>query len=428
MKKGIVLVAGMALSLGSFAQKSKIYTAKEYLRNGDMKKALSSIDEAVASESTKADGDAWFTRGEIYEKWAESEPTNAEAQKESLRSYIKVLEVKPNFTPDQIDYKLLRVAYKAYNSGVEAYGKQPAGDYEKAIQQFSQVTDIRDINGGKHFANNKKFDTISGMALKFQALSAYYAQKNELAMTLLTKAKNNPVSRDPFVYSTLIDIYSTAKDDANAEKMIEEAKTAFPKSVEIQKQEMNFYSRTGKTDLLLKKMEEAVQKDPDNPLMQYNLGILYGSMANPTDNAGKPKDKPANAKEYEAKAEMAYKMAIDADPTKPEYSYNLGALYFNNAADITRQMNAISGTSPAENKKYEGLKLLRTEQFTKSLPYFQKSYDLLSPKAAEPAKMNADDAATYRSSLIALQTIYEVMGQSEKGDQIQKKLNALNGQ
>src|SRR5690606_14875113 len=112
---------------------------------------------------------------------------------------------------------------------------------------------------------------------------------------------------------------------------------------------------------------------------------------------------PANSKELEAKAEMAYKMAIDGDPNKAEYVYNLGALYFNNAADITNQMNAVTGTTDADNKKYDALKALRLTQFTKGLEYFQKSYNLLKPKSD---KLNAEDAATYRDTLLALKTIY----------------------
>jgi Flp pilus assembly protein TadD len=423
MKKTLVLMAGIAVSISTFAQRAKVNTANEYLRDGDIKNAVKSINEAVASESTKGDGDAWFTRGEIYEKLGEAEPTNTEAFTESTRSYIKVLEVKPGFEKDKIDYKLLRVAYKGYNNGVEAYGRQTP-DYNRAYEQFKTVVDIREVNDGKHFAANKKFDTIAALALKYQALSAFYNKKTDLAMAALIKAKNNPVARDAYIFSTLIDLHTQNHDDAAAEKTIDEAKAAFPKNAEILRQEMNFYSRTGKTDLLIQKMEDAAKKDPDNPLLQYNLGVLYGNMANPQDESGQGKEKPANAKEYEAKAEMAYKMAIDADPTKADYVYNLGAMYFNNAADITRQMNAIKGTTAEDNKKYEGLKVKRTEQFTKALPYFQKSYDLLNPKAE--GKMESEDATTYKGTLIALQTIYEVMGQGEKGDEMQKKIDAFN--
>lgn len=421
MKKGVIIIAACTMATAAFAQKSKIYTAKEYMRNGDMKKAVIAINEATTSESTKADGDAWFTRGEVYEKLSETDPT---AVDESAKSYMKVLEVKPSYDKEMIDYKLKRIAFKSYNTGVTAYsGDVGAGvkaDYESAYKSFQQVVEIRDVNGGKHFAADKKFDTVAGQALKFQALSAFYGKKDDVVVSILNKAKSNLIARDPFIYSTLIDIYTEKKDDASVEKILEEAKGVYPKNAEISRQEMNYYSRVGKTDVLVAKMEEAVKTDPDNPLLQYNLGVLYGALANPIDEKGELK-RPANAKDYEAKAEMAYKLAIDADPNKPEYHYNLGALYFNNAADINHQMSKL-GTTDAENKKYDALKVTRNALFTKGLPYFQKAYDLLSPKVAS---LNTDDKATYRSSLTALQNIYEALGQGEKGTEMSKKLKEL---
>jgi hypothetical protein len=420
MKKIIFAMTLLVIAGAASAQKAKVYTAKEYMRNGDMKKAIISINEAVANEKTITDGDAWFTRGEIFEKLAETDPTAVE---ESSKSYMKVLEVKPNFDKDVIDSKLIRIAYKAYNAGVASYAENNTNGgtahYDAAFKSFQQVVDIREINGGKHYAANKKFDTIAGQALKFQALSAFYAKKDDLALTTLIKAKNNATARDPYIFSTLVDIYAAKGDNSSIEKTLDEAKVLYPKNAEISRQEMNYYLRAGKSELLIQKMEEAVKTDPDNSLLQYNLGVLYGSIANPVDDKGEPKEKPANSKDLEKKAEMAYKMAIDADPTKAEYAYNLGALYFNNAADLTKKMNAISGTSDADNKKYDGLKTLRLAEFTKGLPYFQKSYDLLNPKAAA---LNADDKNTFRSTIIALQNIYDALGQAEKSDAMAKKI------
>lgn len=423
MKKIIIALSVLAISMGATAQKAKIYTAKEYMRDGDVKKALIAINEATTSESTKADGDAWFTRGEIYEQLAE---TDATALSESTKSYMKVLEVKPNYNKDLIDNKLIRIVQKSYNAGVTAYagdpGKNQASDYDAAIKSFQQVIDIRQINGGAHFASNKWLDTVAGQALKFQSLSAFYSKKDEeLALSTLLKASKNPIAREAFIFSTIIDIYTAKNDNASVEKTIDEAKSLYPKNADIARLEINYYLRTNKTDALVKKMEEAVKADPDNSILQNNLGILYGNLANPVDQSGNSTAKPANSKELEAKAEMAYKLAIDADPTKAEYSFNLGALYYNNATDIGKKMNDL-GTSEAENKKYDALKVLRTAELTKSLPHFQKSYDLLNPKAAS---LSPDDMNTFRSTLMAMQGIYEVLGQKEKSETIAKRIAEL---
>lgn len=420
MKKSILLLSALAVSMASMAQKAKIFTAKEYLRDEDYKKAVETINEAVNSESTKANPEAWFTRGLIYSKVAEKNPADAEAVKESTQSYIKVLEVDPKYDPETIDPLLLNIAIKNYNAGSVAYNDQ---HFDQAFDNFKMVVDIRQLNNGKHFAANKRFDTIAAQALKYQAMSAYHGGKETEAAELLQKAKKNPAMKDPTVYAVLIDLFNKQKNDAEVVKTIDEAKALFPKSPEIQRREINYYSSTGKNDILVKKLEESVAKDPNDPTLQYMLGVTYNNLANPVDADGKPLPRPANAEEMQKKAEEAYKYAIDSDPNKAEYSYNLAAMYFNNAALVTAKMNEITGTSAADNKKYDALKASRNELFMKSLPHFQKAYDLLNANAGS---LKGEDVITYEETLKALQNIYSVMGQNEKASEMGKKLEEMN--
>jgi tetratricopeptide (TPR) repeat protein len=416
MKKTVLLMSAMAMSWGTFAQKA-INTAKEYLRDDEFAKAQQTIDEALKTETYKSNPDAWFARGEIFEKWAEKDKTNTNLLEEAFNSYMKVLEVKPDFTADKIDPKLLRAVNIANNAGTLSYNK---GDYAAAAKNFKIVSDVHDLNGGKHF-KNKQFDTLTAQAVKFQGISNLNQKKYDEALAIFLKAKENPISREVYVYTVLIDIYTEKKDDANVEKTLQEARALFPKDNEITRQEINYYSRTGKTDLLVKKLEDAIAKDPDNSVLHYNLAILYANLANPVDpKTSKPMTPPANAEELIKKSETAYKMAIDADPTKPDYYYNLGALFFNKASEIGERMNAITGTTAEDDRKYEALRVQRSEQFTKALPHFQKAYDLL---AAQPEAKRDND--TYRNTMIALQNIYSVMGQQEKADDITSKLDAM---
>lgn len=425
MKKSAFILAALSLSIAVNAQKSKIYTAKEYMRNGDMKKAITAIDEAVANEKTSTDGEAWFTRGEVYEKLAE---TDATAIGESSKSYMKVLEVKPGYDKNEIDPKLMRIAYKAYNAGVMAMNGEPAKEikpnYDAAYSQFQEVVDIRNINNGKHFEANKKFDTIAAQAQKFQGLSAFYGKKNDLALTALNKAKANPAISDVYIYTALIDIYAEKNDNANLEATFDEAKKKFPKNDQLTNQEIAYYQRVNKVDILIKKMEEAIKADPNNDMLQFNLGALYSNMANPRDAKGELAEKPANSKDLEAKAVNAYKYAIDGNPNIADYHFNLGVLYFNNAADISKKMNAITGMSDAENKKYEALKKLRSQEYTNSLPSIQKSYDILSAKI-NAGTITEEEKVTYRGTLTALRAIYNDFGQAEKSAEISKKIAEL---
>lgn len=112
--------------------------------------------------------------------------------------------------------------------------------------------------------------------------------------------------------------------------------------------------------------------------------------------------------------------AIQAQPENAIYNFNLGALYFNMAADLNAQMNAITGTSAAENKKYDELKSDRDKMFSKALPFMEKTNEILGPKAET---LTGEDRSTYRSSLIALKELYARKNQTDKVTEIKKKLD-----
>lgn len=417
MKKVMLVFSAFAFSVGASAQKAKIYTAKEYMKDGDMKKAISVIDEAVNSDATRNSGEAWFTRGEIFERMGDKDSASIE---ESKNSYLKVVEVDPKFDKQLINSKLSRIAKLAYNKGVEAYNAQ---NYAAAEKYYGSVAAIYGLNGGKQFAGDEEFKKIAISAQRFEAYSAVSRAKDEHAISLLEKIKSNPDFREPYTYVALIDAYAEKKDNAAVERTIAEGKTAYPKDEQINARELNYYANSGDNSMFIKKLEESAQKDPNNAILQFNLAVAYGNAASPRDTNGTLLNRPANAKELEQKAETAYKLAIDADPSNTDYVYNLGAFYYNKAADITTRMNEL-GTSEAENRKYDEMKAARTREYQKALPHLQKAYDILSVKK-DKKTINQDQLQTYMGALVALQAIYDDFGQKDKSAIIAAKLDEL---
>jgi Tfp pilus assembly protein PilF len=168
---------------------------------------------------------------------------------------------------------------------------------------------------------------------------------------------------------------------------------------------------------LVKKLEEASAKDPNNADLHFNLATTYLSIANPKD--GK---KPANSAELYTKSEESFTRAIKASPDNSGFNYNFGALYFNQATDFNDQINAITGSSKADQDKYESLKAKRDGLFAKAAPYFEKSYSVLSPN---DAKLQGEDLRTYKSTVIALNKIYILQGKTEKASEMKKILDTL---
>ena len=263
----------------------------------------------------------------------------------------------------------------------------------------------------------KQFDTVAADAALTMANSAYYAKKYDEAIPLLTNAKNNPITKSPSVYQCLTDAYKQVNDSKNKFATIEEGRAAFPDDVTLRNYELNYYIESGKQDELIKKLEDASAKEPNNSDLLFNIATTYLGMANPKD--GK---KPANAAELTAKSEDAFQRALKLAPENAGYNYNFGALYFNQATDINDQMNTITGSSAADLKKYDDLKAKRDALFIKSSPYFEKAYSVL---AGNESSLKGEDMKTYKSTLLALSRVYATQSKLDKSTEMKKKYDSL---
>src|SRR5690606_3365001 len=190
----------------------------------------------------------------------------------------------------------------------------------------------------------------------------------------------NPIVKGEELYSVLLQAYESSNNESAMMKTIAEARKGFPNNKNFVNAELHYYIKTGRQDELIKKLEEAVAADPKNDELLFNLASSYDNMANPRDASGKELAKPANHAELVKKAAEMYDKALAIKPNEPGYIYNRGTLYFNDGVQLNKLMNAITGMSAAEQKKYEDLKVKRDDQFAKALPYFEKLYTALDGK------------------------------------------------
>jgi predicted Zn-dependent protease len=273
---------------------------------------------------------------------------------------------------------------------------------------------------GKRFEgmpDSKSFDTLAANAYQTLGNSYYYNEKYADAIPYLLKVKNNPITKSPTAYENIIYAYQKTGNKAEEQAMIQEGRKAFPDDVTIKHMELNTLMASGRQEELIKSLEESAVKEPGNADILFNLATTYLGMANPKD--GK---KPANAADLVAKSEDAFLRALKIAPDNPGYNYNLGALYYNQATDINEQMNAITGTSAADNAKYDGLKVKREAMFGKSMPYFEKAYTTLKANAAN---LSGDDKNTYRSCMIALKEVYARVNQMDKSKAMKAEYDAF---
>lgn len=422
MKKSILIIAALGISYLGVAQDKYVVSALTALKGGNLEEAKQDIDKAAASPETKDKPKTLLAKGQIYfqmqydPKLAPSNP-----YREGTQALIKLAELKPDYEKTTVDQLLLNGGYRYYNDGVRIYNDKSTGNgkFEQATEFMKNVIKVHDLNNGKRFEQMgkiKEFDTIMSGAYLIMANSAYYTGKYDEAIPLLVKVKNNPITKSPSVYECLIDANNKQKNNAEAYNVIEEARKAFPNDVTLRNYELNYYIQSGKMEDLIKKLEEAAAKEPDNSDILFNIATTYLSMTNPKD--GK---KPANVAELYAKSEDAYQRAIKIAPDNGGYNYNFGALYFNQATDINDQMNALS-TTPADAKKYDELKAKRDGLFAKSMPYFEKAYATFT---ANETSLKGEDLRTYKQTLLALKEVYARQSKMDKSAEMKKKYDAI---
>lgn len=422
MKKFVLIVAGLSMGVTGFAQKSQIRSAKNYLGEKNFEKAKAAIEEAVTSDDTKDDPYAWATRGFIY-LTMQQEPANADKDyyNEAGKSYKKVVQLKPDYEKEDVNNKLFSIALYNFNAGITSYNAQA---YDKSGKNFAEIVEIHDLEGGKRFTGKNwvTFDTIAKQAAVYQGYGAYYSNKYDEAAPILEQLKNDPIVGASNIYLMLADIYEAKKDEANLMAILAEGRKQYPNDKTLVNRELNVFIKAGKSDQLVTKLEDAIKADPNNADLLFTLGIAYDGMANPKDAKGTDLPKPANYAEVFTKAEQAYMNTLKV-ADKADYNYNLGALYFNRAVLLNEQMNAITGTSAADMKKYDGLKAQRDEWFSKALPYLDKTVTLLD---ADAASLKAEDKNTYMGALVAAKEIYAKQNKLDKATEYKKKLEAVN--
>jgi thioredoxin-like negative regulator of GroEL len=422
MKKGILFMATLTLgmSVKTVAQDRYVVSANVALQQGNLEEAKENIDKAIANPETSEKPKALYTKAQVYNALNASDKYKAiHAYRECAQALTKLAEIKPEYEKKNVDQLLVFCSYYYYNDGVKAYNDKEAADhYTEAADLMKNIVKIRNLNGGNRFSSFEKvksLDTISANAGMIIANSTYYAGKTEEAIPLLISVKNNPITRSPGIYAELIEAYTKTNNLPQEAATIQEARAAFPDDEHIKTAELNYYIVSGKQDDLTKKLEEEAAKQPDNAEIQISLATAYSSLANPKEGKA-----PANSAELYEKAEAAFKKSVALKPDNAEYNYYTGVFYYNRAKGVNDEMNAITGSSDADMKKFDALKAKRDGYFEQALPYIEKAYTLYDAKAAT---LKDNEFKLYKASMQALNQIYLIQNKMDKAEAMKKKMS-----
>jgi tetratricopeptide (TPR) repeat protein len=380
MKKLLVLF-GVLLSLQTYAQKSAIQTAINYLGYGELDKAKTAIDGAAVNETTIGLAKTWNIRSRVYTAILESKDPKYAALKEgaideALKSYEKTMELDAKKEYEDENKPRLYYASSQYmNDGVDAFKD---GKYEMALAKFKKSSDI----------SSKYLGRTDTLALFNAALAADKGGKTQEAMGYYNQLTDMNYG-GARTFTLLSQMQLQQKDTAAALVTINKGRQKYPDDNNLIIQGLNIYLSSGRDKEAFDQLDAAIAKDPNNANLHYAKGTL-------ADKLGKGD-----------LASASYKKALEIKPDFFDAAYNLGAMYFNQAAELANKANDIPANKVAE---YEAAKKKFEAKFKEAQPYLEMAHSL-----------NSKDEATMQS----LRQLYGRIGDMQKATEIKKKLDAL---
>lgn len=429
MRKMFVALLGLLLSAG-FVQAQEegaklakgagkaltSYNIDPSNNKAKLDEAKQKIDEALAFSDAQAMTSAWITKGDIYNsilnrdlaqriRTPDAPLTGDNDALVAFEAYKKGYEIATKkFEKSDAVKGVSEMQGQLINIGVTKY---EAGEYEKAFNSFRaslQSHELMTANGATSFFDDQtKYDEqmyITGLAAM---LAKRYSDALPYFSNLYAKGSDKPA-----IYEGLYTCQIELGDKEGAAKTLAEGRKKFPEDPGLLFAEINEYLKAGNLDELTTRLKQAIAQEPSNIGLYITLGNVYDNLYQREQAA----NNAAKATEYFNEAKTNYSQATQKDPKNSDANYALGALYYNKAAFLTQELNAMpEDFSSAGMKKYNTKKDEVMAMFELALPYFQKAENL------DPNDMN---------TLIALSEIY-ARKEDEQSLEFKKRLEVVKG-
>jgi Tfp pilus assembly protein PilF len=356
-----------------------------------LEEAQQSIEKAMTMDGAKKMPEAWSAQAAIYQFIANNElsirqklevesqlATSGDATKMApveytfkspdapnlaFKGYSKAFELTEKKSSQSKLIKELEITSRHLNDiGLYSYENK---DYKSAYRLFNSLVAANalvEANGGKPLLDDA--DKVENMTF-YAGLAAQYGDMNDESIVIFKKLHAQG-SKKIEVYDALFKA-NIGKDDAAAIKYLEEGRAIDPENINLLFSEINYYLKNGQYDILEGKLQEAMNKEPNNASLRAVMGNVYN------DFYKKEKD-PVKATEHFVKAEDYYRQALEINDKSFEALYSLGELNYNRAAGLVLKYNGLPLT--ATQREADALKGEYQTAFDKALPYFLKADDL----------------------------------------------------
>jgi tetratricopeptide (TPR) repeat protein len=380
--------------------------------------AYNAIEAAMQKADNKNDVDAHLIKGEVYTEIA------------NQLNVVRTTNIKQAVLPDvdQPGVVAARAFLKAYELAEKRGDKKDAVKGLQTLQTILSSLGVYELRNQLYPASYANFMASLDVHSKLKELGEdsvldaeeqlvldqqYYGGLAAILMENYAAAKPLFVTLveaeydDPGVYDAMYKIIAAEDSPQAAYTYLEQGREKFPDDVALLFTEINYYLATNELDVLIDKLEQAIEAEPKNVSLYATMGNVYDNLYQRAAEEGND----AKAQEYFDKALDYYNQAIEVDPNFADAYYSMGALYYNRAAVKTQQLTALADDFSKEGqKKYEALKAEVDKEFAAALPHFKEA------EKRNPGELN---------TLIALKEIYARQNDFETSNVFKDRLERV---
>jgi tetratricopeptide (TPR) repeat protein len=384
---------------------------------GKLKEGLEAINAALDLSEGQADPVAWNLKGQILTEVASQYvtirqlgfgdpamlPEVDDIGQQAIKAFAKALELSQK-RPDirNANKGLQNLQSIVSNYGIYQFEEQ---NFDEALSSFTAAIEAHELL--KKQEEKSTLDNEEELHNQYFIAGVAALQTNNLdhAKTYFQKLYDKKYDR-PTVYEAMYKIKSES-DLEGAYAYLEEGRQRYPDDVSLLFTDINHALRTNQLDKLLTKLEDAIEKEPENVSLYTTMGSVYDQLY----QQAAAKDNDEEETLYFNKALEYYEKALELDPSNFDATYSVGTLYYNKAAVMSLELNKLADDYSREGtRRYEALRAKVFEQFDLALPYFQRC-----------EKINPNDANT----LIALKEIYARKDQLDVSEEFRKRLETV---
>jgi len=415
MKNRVIIAFAFLISTLTFAQKKELKAVEKAIKSNNYSEAktgLSQVESMLSGVDSKTKSQYYFLKAQSF--YANGAGSNADIDTalESLSQVTEGYQTEVTELKQNMVSNLLTKGNAAYEKKEYAIA---SNDFEHAYRASVKDTvylyyaaatavNLQDYDRALNLYKELKDLGYTGIEQQFYATNVETGEEDILdknTRDLYVKAKSHikpgerkTESKKSEIVKNIALIYVSKNDNDNALAAMQEARAESPDDINLLLSEANIYYKMGNKEEFKRLLELATSKDPKNPELQYNLGVIASESDHPEDAMG------------------YYKKAIELDPNYINAYINSAALVLNKEQALIEEMNGL-GTSKKDDLRYDELRQMRQDVYKDAIPYLEKALEI-DPKNISAAK--------------TLHNIYGVTGEKAKHDVMQKIVDALESE